>query len=68
MIVKVQRPLFTTGVPEVLIYDRTRAIEITTPYSNAWESWFGDEFKRYARAHYKGSILVIDRIVADRAW
>ena len=68
MIVKVQRPLFTTGEPQVLIYNRNRTIERLAPFTPAWRLWFGNELKRYARAHFDKTILVIDGIVADRAW
>jgi hypothetical protein len=68
MIIKVQKPLFTTGQPTVLIYNKDRSVMFQEPYTAEWADWFGTELKRYARAHIEGTIVVIDRVVADRPW
>jgi hypothetical protein len=69
MIVKVQRPLFTTEkIPKVLIYNRARTIEWFEPYTDYWKGWFGKHLKRYAKAHIEKTILIIDEVVADQDW
>lgn len=68
MIVKVQKPLFTNGVPEVLIYNKSRTVLHMSRYTKEWEKWFGNRLKRYANAHIEDQIVIIDDIVADRNW
>jgi hypothetical protein len=69
MIVKIQRPLFSSNeCPTVLIYNKDRTVEYQTPYNNEWETWFGDKLKRYTKAYLHKGILVIKQPVQDKSW
>ena len=68
MIVKCQKPLFTTGCPTVLIYNKSRSIQQQTTYTREWQEWFGRKLKRYAQAKIEGTELVIGEVVEDRNW
>lgn len=65
MIVKVQKPLLGN---DVLIYNRSRSVQILVPYTREWKKWFAGHLKRYAKAHLEGTELVIDKIAEDRNW
>jgi len=66
MIVKCQKPL--AGLAQVLVYNKDRTFETLVTYDESWEIWFGEELKKYARAHFKGTILIIGREVRNQAW
>lgn len=65
MIVKVQKPLHGN---DVLIYNRSRSVQILVSYTIEWKKWFDGYLKRYAKAHLEGTELVIDKIAEDRNW
>lgn len=68
-IIKVQRPLFTTGEPHVLIYNEDHSIEVMFPWGNEWEDVFGVDVKIYCEAHLdkKGELHIGPRVF-DRKW
>jgi hypothetical protein len=68
MVVKIQYPLFTTGKPEVLIYDKRKTVVFLLPYKGKWKELLGDKLKIYARAHMEKTILVIDEVIPDQSW
>lgn len=48
MILKIQKPLFTSGMdPEVLLYDKDRSVLLQLPYDDTWSDIFGGDDKQY---------------------
>lgn len=69
MIVKIQRPIHSTGPPQALIYDEPREFEVLLPFQGEVAGLFvpepQDRLKLYAEVHVEDSLLVIDRILAE---
>lgn len=62
MIVKIQRPFATTEeVPMALIYNETRSVKLTAPFSDVEMLFNGRETKAYCRAKIENDHLIIGR-------
>jgi hypothetical protein len=69
MIIKIQKPIVTTEeVPQALIYDRDRTVQLTVPFTDVEELFGPFQLKVYARAKIKGKNLVIQDVVPDQDW
>ena len=70
MIVKIQKPIFTTGVPCILIYDKKRTFHYQEPYDEKKHGpLFHGRLKVYVRAYLdKNNMLVIGKEVRGRSW
>lgn len=69
MIIKLQRPIWTSGEEQdILIYNKHRSImfEWNTPELN--ELFGSDEYKIYHHAHMKGTLLHIGKRAPDQDW
>ena len=66
MIVKVQAPL--AGAEQVLIYDRTRKVEVQFPYSDYLRKLMNGSAKRYFEAALVDEALVLGKEVPDPGW
>lgn len=66
-VVKIQRPIFPPD-GDVLIYDFDRSVTWVEPMSERWAQFFGEDYKVYAIAHIRKTILNIGRRVKDIAW
>ena len=68
-IVKVQRPLVTSGPPnEVFVYDRRRSVEAMLPAPRKLRQMMGEEFKQFWYAHMEGTVLHLDGIAPWQEW
>lgn len=68
-IVKVQRSLFSnTGTSMVLIYDRTRSVQLERPLDNALAHRMHGAYKCYFWAELRGNNLILGRKVPVQYW
>jgi hypothetical protein len=69
MIVKIQRPLFTTEKGELaLIYNRDRTFETIVPFEEVEQLFEAGINKVYAHAHLEGTDLHINDWAPDQPW
>lgn len=70
MILKVQRPLFssTGDYTEVLVYDETRCVDTFCPFTPELQKRFGERAKIFVDGSVVDGALEIEREVSSRPW
>lgn len=69
-IFKLQRPIFTTGEPQVLVYNESRTWQAEIPWNNTFAELFGDKLKVYVIALPDAvqGVLKISHVISDQTW
>lgn len=69
-IVKLQRPLLTSGPAEVvLVYNRNRSVHAMLPMPRkVRRQIMGTELKQFCWAHMQGTVIHIDAIAPWQEW
>lgn len=70
MIIKLQKPLFSThGDADVLVYDERRTFTAQVPLTRRLDAMFGVSVKMYCEARMtEKRSLVVSRRIDDQTW